>query len=90
MSVTFSIAVYFMIWWIVLFAVLPFGRSRSQEETGNVVPGSEASAPDRPRFLRVFVLTTILASLIFGGFYWLRTSGMSLDDIPFLRPPSAR
>ncbi|WP_417689515.1 DUF1467 family protein [Roseibium sp.] len=90
MTVTFSIAVYFMIWWIILFAILPFGRVRSQEEAGAVVPGSEASAPERPRFLRVIILTTIVATAIFGGFYLLRTSGFSLDDIPFLKPPSAR
>ena len=49
MSVTFGIAVYFMIWWIVLFAVLPFGRPQTQDEAGDIVPGSEPSAPTRPR-----------------------------------------
>ncbi len=90
MSLPLSIAIYFMIWWIVLFAILPFGRSRSQEEAGDVVPGSEASAPERPHFMRVVVMTTITATLLFAGYYWLRSSGLSLDDIPFLAPPSAR
>ncbi|MGL4496733.1 MAG: DUF1467 family protein, partial [Beijerinckiaceae bacterium] len=31
------IAIYFVIWWIILFAVLPFGV-RSQVEEGKVVP----------------------------------------------------
>lgn len=90
MSLTFSLAVYFVIWWIVLFAVLPFGRGLSQEEAGDVVVGSEVSAPQKPQFRKVIVLTTVVSTLLFAGFYWLRTSGLSLDDIPFLAPPSVR
>lgn len=82
MSITFSVAVYFMMWWIVLFAILPFGRSQTQEEAGEIVPGSESSAPARPRFLRVIVLTTIVTTVLFAGFYLLRTSGFTLDDFP--------
>ncbi len=33
MSLPFAIAVYYTIWWVVLFAVLPFGV-RSHAETG--------------------------------------------------------
>jgi len=33
MSLTLSIAIYFVIWWIVLFAVLPIGV-RTQGEMG--------------------------------------------------------
>ncbi|WP_153768921.1 DUF1467 family protein [Labrenzia sp. CE80] len=90
MSVVFAVAVYFMIWWIVLFAILPFGIHRSQEEAGDVLPGSEPSAPERPRFLRVIILTTLVATSIFAGYFWLRNSGVTLADIPFLTPPSMR
>ena len=37
-------AIYFIIWWVTLFAVLPFG-SRSQAEEGNVTPGTDPGAP---------------------------------------------
>ncbi|MEP0235457.1 DUF1467 family protein [Roseibium sp.] len=90
MSVVFAVAVYFMIWWIVLFAILPFGIHRSQEEAGEVLPGSEPSAPERPRFLRVIMLTTLVATSIFAGYFWLRSSGVTLADISFLTPPSMR
>ncbi len=43
-SVTTAIAIYFVIWWIVLFAVLPWGV-RSQEESGSVSPGTDPGAP---------------------------------------------
>jgi len=39
MSVSFAIAIYFIIWWTVLFAVLPIGV-RTQAEDGAVVPGT--------------------------------------------------
>ena len=40
MSLVTAIAIYFIIWWTVLFAVLPWGV-RSQDETGTVAKGTE-------------------------------------------------
>lgn len=88
MSVAFSLAIFFMMWWIILFAMLPFGLRRTQEEAGDVIPGSEASAPDRPHLLRVIILTTMITCVLFAAYYWLRSSGFGLDDIPFFMPPS--
>jgi predicted secreted protein len=66
MSVTFAIAVYVVIWWTVLFAVLPIGV-RTQGEDGSVVPGTPESAPTAPRLIRVVLLTTLISGLVFGG-----------------------
>ncbi|WP_421983195.1 DUF1467 family protein [Roseibium sp.] len=88
MSVAFGMAIFFMIWWIILFAILPFGLHRTQEEAGDVVPGSEPSAPHKPQFLKVIVLTTVIAAMVFGSYLALRQSGFGLDDIPFFKPPS--
>ncbi|MEJ8474307.1 DUF1467 family protein [Roseibium algae] len=90
MTLTFGLAVYFMVWWIVLFAILPFGIRRTQEEAGEVSPGTEASAPDRPHFLRVIVMTSVVTTIVFLGYYWIRESGLTLEDISFLTPPSMR
>jgi predicted secreted protein len=68
MSPTLAIAIYVLIWWVVLFAVLPLGV-RTQGEDGTVVPGTPESAPTAPRFLRIVLLTTLLASLVFGAFW---------------------
>lgn len=68
MSITFSIALYFVIWWTVLFAVLPFWV-RTQEEAGNVVPGTPESAPAAPRMWRTFAVTTLVAGIVFGIVY---------------------
>jgi predicted secreted protein len=66
MSVTFAIAIYVVLWWTVLFAVLPIGV-RTQGEDGSVVPGTPASAPTAPRLLRIVLLTTLVSTLIFAG-----------------------
>jgi predicted secreted protein len=66
MSITFAIAVYLVLWWTVLFAVLPIGV-RTQGEDGSVVPGTPESAPTAPRLIRVVVLTTLISGALFGA-----------------------
>lgn len=44
-------AMYFVVWWITLFAVLPFGL-KTQEEDENVTLGTVASAPRGPHAAR--------------------------------------
>lgn len=65
MSLTLSIAVYFIIWWTVLFAVLPIGV-RTQGEDGEIVPGTPASAPTAPRLLWIVALNTMVATVVFA------------------------
>lgn len=84
MSLVFALAIYFVIWWIVLFAILPFGVT-TQHEAGEVTPGTAESAPIAPKLLPKFIATTIVSGVIFAVFYWLAASGsVTLDDIPFL------
>ena len=66
MSVSFAIAIYVVIWWTVLFAILPIGV-RTQGEDGAIVPGTPESAPTRPRLVRVVLLTTLVSALVFAG-----------------------
>ena len=65
MSITLGIAIYIVIWWTVLFAVLPIGV-RTQGEDGVIVPGTPESAPSAPRLLRVVLLTTAISTLLFA------------------------
>lgn len=64
MTFASAFAVYFVIWWTVLFAVLPFGI-RSQVESGEVVEGTEPGAPALPGLMRKAVITTLIAAVIF-------------------------
>ncbi|MBL4597882.1 MAG: DUF1467 family protein [Rhizobiaceae bacterium] len=81
-----AFAVYFIIWWMTLFLVLPHGNL-SQAEANDITPGTEPGAPVNPRFGRKLIITTLL-SLAFYGLYWLITNyfGFSLDNIPSLFP----
>jgi predicted secreted protein len=68
MPITTAVAIYFLIWWVVLFAVLPWGI-RSQHEAGEVVPGSDPGAPIAPRFWRTVIWTTVVSAVVFAGCY---------------------
>ena len=58
-----GLALYFIIWWTLLFAVLPFGV-QSQQEVNQIVPGSEPGAPARPRLLLKVLVNTVVAGLL--------------------------
>jgi len=68
MPVTTAVAVYFLIWWVVLFAVLPWGV-RSQHEGGEVAPGTDPGAPAIPRLGRKLLWTTVVSAVIFAACY---------------------
>jgi predicted secreted protein len=81
MSTTTSIAIFFLIWWVVLFAVLPWGI-RSQHEGGEVTPGTDPGAPTVPKLGRKLVWTTVVASVIFAACYVAYTDRLvSLDGL---------
>jgi predicted secreted protein len=84
MSITTSVAIYFIIWWVVLFAVLPWGI-RSQVESGEVVPGSDPGAPTLPKLWSKVIWTTLVSAVIFAVFQVIyRYRLVSLDDLATL------
>jgi predicted secreted protein len=68
MPITTALAIFFLIWWVVLFAVLPWGI-RSQHEGGVIVPGTDPGAPALPNLGRKLVWTTLVSALIFAACY---------------------
>ena len=64
MTISGGIALYFVIWWLTLFAILPIGV-RSQEEAGEVVPGSEIGAPAKAQMGFKVLLTTLVSIPVF-------------------------
>lgn len=68
MSVFTQLAIYFIIWWVVLFAVLPWGV-HSQHESGEMTPGTDPGAPVLANIKRKLAWTTVVASLVFAA--WL-------------------
>jgi predicted secreted protein len=68
MPISTALASFFLIWWVVLFAVLPWGV-RSQHEGGEVVPGTDPGAPMLPKLGRKLLWTTLVSLVVFAGFY---------------------
>ena len=86
MTYVSALAVYFILWWMVLFAVLPFGL-KTQDDEGERVLGTVSSAPRGPHVLRAMVLTTVISLVIFAVLAVLtRYYGLSIDDIPRIAP----
>ena len=56
-------ALFFVVWWITLFAVLPLGV-RSQIESGEVSAGTEPGAPAAPALREKAIWTTVAAACI--------------------------
>jgi predicted secreted protein len=65
-SIPLAAAIFFTIWFTVLFVVLPFGV-RSQHETGNIVPGTDPGAPVAPRLLAKAIWTTLISAAVFAA-----------------------
>lgn len=85
MTLTSGIAIYFILWWVVLFAVLPFGV-RSHHEAGvPVAEGHSDAAPVNPNLPGKVVATTIITAVLFALLWWVvERSGLTLDDVPFM------
>jgi predicted secreted protein len=67
-----GIVVYVIIWWTVLFAVLPWGVHVPDKTE----PGHAESAPDRPLLLKKAIATTLVSAVIWIGFYFLQRSNL--------------
>jgi predicted secreted protein len=88
MRLVTHLAIYFLVWWLVLFAVLPWGASSAHELGADVEPGHAPSAPMKPLILRKIIATTLISALIMAGGLWLVASGfLSLDSFTFLPDP---
>ena len=70
MTVGGAMALYFIVWWISLFAVLPFGV-RSQAGAGDILLGSDPGAPALPALKEKAIWTTIVAAAVFTMAAWL-------------------
>ena len=86
MTIVSGVAMYFIFWWITLFALLPVGL-RTPAEEKEVTLGTVASAPAKPRIGLAFLRTTFVATAIFCLYYYMtQVQGFGLDDIPHFFP----
>jgi len=69
MPVISLVAIYFVVWWLCLFVVLPF-KVRNQVDTGEVFKGSEPGAPALLRLWPKLLITTVLAAVVTALVLW--------------------
>ncbi len=67
-----GIVVFVVVWWLVLFMVLPFGAAPPDA----VEPGMATSAPERPRLLIKMLVTTVIALALTFAIRWVIDSGL--------------
>lgn len=78
MDLISGIVVFVITWWMVLFAVLPWGVRRS----AIVLPGNEPGAPENPRLKRKAVYTTLVTILVWCAIDALISSNLiSFHDL---------
>ncbi|EDQ33406.1 putative secreted protein [Hoeflea phototrophica DFL-43] len=86
MGIGTAFAIYFIIWWVVLFTVLPFW-ARSQADEGEVILGTTHSAPANFRFAPIFWRTTLISAIVFGVYVLVTVvGGFTLDDLIAMSP----
>jgi len=71
MSITGSIIVYVMIWWIIFFSVLPIGVQSNKEVFKEKIEGMDPGAPKNPKIAKKFFITTLITTIIFAVIYYL-------------------
>jgi predicted secreted protein len=82
MAWTTALAIYFVMWWIVLFAVLPFGVRNPHEAGEAVEPGHDPGAPVAHAIGKKLIWTTIVTTIVFGLFWAAYTYRLvTLDDL---------
>lgn len=76
MSPLTAAAIYFVVWWVTLFAVLPLG-ARSHAEAGmDLKDGGDPGAPVVPNLRRKFITTTWVAAIV-----WAVVLGVILSGV---------
>jgi predicted secreted protein len=73
-TISTAFAIYFVMWWIVLFLTLPFGV-RSQHEDGGGAPGTDPGAPIVAGMGRKLIWTTVISAVLFAVAYFAYNAG---------------
>jgi predicted secreted protein len=79
MSFTTALAIYFLVWWLVLFTVLPWGVN---PQGADGVPGTDPGAPRVHNLKMKLVWTTVVSAVLFAaGMTVFLYRIVTLDDL---------
>ena len=68
MSITGSLIIFVLIWWIIFFSLLPIDVDRKHKQ---MVEGADKGSPENPKIIKKIIYTTIITSIIFIGIFML-------------------
>lgn len=72
MDLVSAIVVYILLWWWVLFMVLPFGAKAPEQ----IEKGHATSAPAKPNLVRKMLITTLIAAILWFFVDMIISSGI--------------
>ena len=78
-----SFFIYMIVWWVVLFCILPINSTSYAEAGIEVTDGGDPGAPVDPKLLRKAWTTTWVAAIVFAigcAVYYLHI--IPLPDLP--------
>ena len=79
MGITSALVLFAVIWFMVLFIVLPI-RLKTQGDLGEIVPGTQAGAPERPQMKKRFKIVTGIAFVL-----WVIIAGTIMSGVISVR-----
>ena len=62
MSITGSIVIFVIIWWIVFFSLLPIDVIRDKNRK---IEGEDPGSPENPKIVKKFIYTTVISTVLF-------------------------
>lgn len=79
MGITSALVLFAVIWFLTLLIVLPL-RLQTQGDIGEVVPGTHAGSPENPQMKKRFLITTVVAFVL-----WVIVAGTILSGMITVR-----
>ena len=68
MSITGSLIIFVLIWWIIFFSLLPIDVDRKHKK---MVEGVDKGSPENPKIIKKIIYTTVITLIIFIGIFTL-------------------
>lgn len=76
-----SIIIFVLIWWVILFMVLPHGATSYHEAGEETEAGNAPSAPMAPRLKRKALITTAITFVVWAIYLGLVETGVVQFDM---------
>lgn len=77
------LSIYFVVWWTVLFVILPLGIKTHEELGEERHPGADWGAPPNPNIKKKFITTTWVSAIVLAMIFIIIHFGLvRLPELP--------